>query len=231
MNKKAFSAIVIALILALCLGALSSCAKEKQVSRIQILGGSFKDNYSLDETVDYDKLYIIVTYKDGDTARVKVQPEWIEGFDLSTTGSRKALTVNYKGAKAEYLYSVTYKYSVTSPVRLSATKGDANGKKEITLALANLDRMPAYAVRVDISLNGMKYEGREDTLPEGWGATQNASGGKLSLLFFAADGTAPLEGGLTKVYLSGQSDTIYLEAVISDGVSDHRLPDISLGIK
>ncbi|MDD3947207.1 MAG: hypothetical protein PHI19_05140 [Clostridia bacterium] len=235
MKKTNFFSIFIAVILigVLCL-TLCACNKDtKSVENIRIVSGSFKEVYDLDEQLDYDRIYIVATYVDGSTKQLKVEQSWISGWDVSTTGNNKSLTITYLGASVNFIYSVNYKASVTTPIRLAATKEEQDGKKAVVLGLNGLDKMSVYAVKVELTLNGMTYTGKEDKFPDSWDVAVHESETKVSLLFYSKNGADPLtgEGGLAKVFLNGEANSIHLKMEVSDGVSDHNAPDFSLVLK
>lgn len=233
-NKKA---IVILLTAVLCCALLlTACGKgaiSKKVDKLQIVSGSFKEVYNLDEEINYENIYIIVTYEDGKSEQIKVDKSRIEGLDLTTTGNNRKLTVTYAEASASFIYSVVYKSTVTTPVRLSAAKAEENGKKSVTLSLSALDKMPVYAVKIDIVLNGMIFVSKEDVFPSTWAAAVSESSGKLSLLFYSKDGSAALGvgEGLAKLVFSGNAERIRIDTTVSDGIEDRRAPEVILDIK
>lgn len=221
--------ITVAVALLLCASVLAACAgKEPEVSKINIVNGSFKESYNLDEQINYDNIQILITYKNDTKKQIKVQKDWITGLDVATTGINKKLIITYQGVSASFIYSVSYKANISTPVRLGITESGTDSYKVVQLALGNLDKMPIYAVKIDISLNGLAFVSKEDNISEDWDVATKATQAKLTLFFYSKNGGTRLQDGyLTELTLSGQADQLFIEVSVSDGDSDHKAPDVS----
>lgn len=228
--KKLIAVVIVVL---LCAAILAACGgKEPNVSKISIVSGSFKNAYSLDEQINYDNIQILVSYKNDTQKQIKVQRDWISGLDVATTGINKKLTITYRGVSASFIYSVNYKANVSTPVRLDIASTNDNNFKVVQLALDNLDKMPIYAVKIDISLNGLTFVSKEDNIAEDWSVSIKSTQTKLTLFYYSKNGNTELHVDyLTELTLSGQADQIYIEMVVTDANSDHKAPDVLYKLK
>jgi hypothetical protein len=213
---------------------LFGCGKpeQKEISGIRIVSGSFKENYTLDETVNLSGAYIVATYVDNTTERIKIQADWVKGLDVSTTGS-KTLSVTYRGKQATFLYNVVYHMTITTPVRLISERADDGENKVIVLSLRDTERMPVYAVKFEISLTDLTYVRKIDNMPDGWAAASHPEGNVLTFLFYSQNGNSPIDStrALTKLYLQGSAGGIvFIQTVITDGTEDRKAPDLTITI-
>ena len=232
--KKHWKAVCVLLLAALIGAVFAGCGqtKLKDIEGIRIVSGSFKENYSLDEAVDLSSAYIVATYVDNTTERIKIQTDWITGLDVSTTGS-KTLVIKYRDKQTSFIYSVAYKMSITTPVRLTSERADAGDDKVLVLSLRETERMPVYAVKLEISLSNLTYAKREDNLPEGWEVAERREGAALTLLYYNRTGSSPLTAAraLTKLYLQGSGGgVVYIQGVITDGTADRKTPDLTVTV-
>lgn len=232
--KKHWMTVCVLLLAAMICAVFTGCGqpRQKEIEGIRIVSGSFKENYALDEAVDLSGAYIVATYVDNTTERIKIQPEWVTGFDVSTTGS-KTLTVKYRDKQTSFIFNVAYKMSITTPVRLASERADEGQSKVLVLSLRDTERMPVYAVKLEISLSGVMYEKREDNLPEGWEVAERREGTTLTLLYYNRTGSAPLTvtRALTKLYLQGSAGgVVYMQTVITDGEADRKAPDLTVTV-
>lgn len=121
MKKK-----VVAIIIFICLLPLvfSSCSERTDpvITSIIIKQNSFKSSYEIDEKLNYDNIFILVTYDNGDATYVQCDNSMIRGFDTLTTGERQ-LYIEYNGAKSdlvdyEVLYSIDNSKQILTSARL-----------------------------------------------------------------------------------------------------------------
>lgn len=159
MNKKTLKTLVIlTLICLLPLLVLSACNKEKTVASIQIVQGSFKEIYSLDEKLNLTNAKILVTYTDNTTANVSITSSMISGFDTSTTTTGKALTVSYKGKSVNFIYKVqssifvetSFRFNIDVVENESKTGYDINVKADKASTVTN----GVYALEFNLSASG-----------------------------------------------------------------------------
>ena len=90
MRNKILKTAAFALALVMALTALVACAQteEKTVTKIEIVDGSFKESYVLDEIADLSGARIFVTYADGSTQFVPITPDMVSGLNtVNTTGT------------------------------------------------------------------------------------------------------------------------------------------------
>ena len=98
--------LLIAGILAAGLTGASCAEKQKTVSKIEIIDGSFEEVYAVDQKIDFAKAKILVTYTDRTTATIPVTQEMVSGFDTSVVGRTGTITVTYQGKTATFAYRV-----------------------------------------------------------------------------------------------------------------------------
>jgi len=234
LKRKYFICIAILLLaVSLCI-MLPGCgqARLKDIKSIRIVSGSFKESYALDETFDFSGAYIVATYADDTTERIGIEADWVTGLDLTTTGS-KTLEVSYRDKKTSFIYNVTYKMTITTPVRLISGRADEGDNKVLLLTLNETERMPVYAVKLIITLSGLTFNKIENNVPEGWAVAEHQNGSVLTMLFYSKTGTVALDRSqaLTKLSLQGSAGGIvYVQTLITDGATDRKAPDLTITI-
>lgn len=105
--KKRYFLICIMVMLALLL--LTSCnggQTGKSPRRIEVVPGSFKLNYRIDEELDLSEAYINVVYWDGDSARVAITQSMVSDFDSRKTLAQGYMTIKYGSVETKIIYSV-----------------------------------------------------------------------------------------------------------------------------
>ena len=159
MNKKNIGTIITVILLCLvfvCM--LTACNKEKAVSSIQIIQGSFKEIYALDEKLNLSASKILVTYTDGSTASISITEGMVSGFDTSTTTTGRTLSVTYKGKSANYIYKVQSSLSVETSFRFNIGVVENESKTgydvDIKADKASTVSGGVYALRFTLSTSG-----------------------------------------------------------------------------
>lgn len=131
MTKK-FIAII--LLILLVTTGLAACKPEKtnKVSKIEIIKGSFKEQYALDEPLNLKNAKIKVFYVDGETNEIPITKEMVTGFDTRTNyPQQKTLEVTYKTITTTFNYKVGGETGVTSIVRfVIEEETDVNDENE-----------------------------------------------------------------------------------------------------
>lgn len=156
MNKKILKSVIILVVACLIpVLLLTACAKEKNVSSIQIVQGSFKEIYALDENINLSHAKLLVTYTDGSTANVSITSAMVSGFDTSTTTTGRTLTVTYKGKSANFIYKVQNSVSVETAFRfnLGVAENEAKNGYEVSIKAQNVGD-GIYALRFTLSTSG-----------------------------------------------------------------------------
>lgn len=156
MNKKILKSVIILVVACLIpVLLLTACAKEKSVSSIQIVQGSFKEIYALDENLNLSHAKLLVTYTDGSTANVSITSAMVSGFDASTTTTGRTLTVTYKGKSANFIYKVQNSVSVETAFRfnLGVVENEAKNGYEVSIKAQNVGD-GIYALRFTLSTSG-----------------------------------------------------------------------------
>ena len=92
MKRKLLFLLVLAMVLTL---ALASC-KDRSVTDLEIIDGTFKYEYELGETVDLSGLKVKATYSDGAYREITADQLELGTIDTSTTG-KKSFTITYDG--------------------------------------------------------------------------------------------------------------------------------------
>ena len=162
MHKNILKVITLMLlVLCLSLFILTACQggnEGKAVSSIQIIQGSFKENYLLDESLKLENAKILVTYVDGSTANVAITMDMVSGFDTSKTTTSGVLTVTYKGAKVNFSYTVTNSISIETSFRYHLAHLESEQAKGYDLSVkahkASTVVDGVYAMRFTLSTTG-----------------------------------------------------------------------------
>ena len=161
MRKNIFKlATLVLLVLSLSLFMLTACNKGdegKVVSSIQIIQGSFKESYTLDEKLNLENAKILVSYKDGSTGNVAITSDMISGFDSSKTTTAGVLTVTYKGSSVNFTYAVTNAIAIETAFRyaLSAVESEQGGYNLTVKGVGASSVVEGvYAMRFTISTTG-----------------------------------------------------------------------------
>lgn len=111
------------------------------VSAVSIKANSFKSMYEVDERLNLDNVYILVTYRNNQTEYIKCESYMVVGFDTTTTGS-KALHIEYeKVLSPEHSYEVTYSPDNTKQILTSA---------RLEYSTEELNEILSYKVRLGI---------------------------------------------------------------------------------
>lgn len=240
MNKKMTKTIIILVIVCLLsVIVLTACSKEKGVSSIQIVQGSFKEIYALDEKLNLTNAKIQVTYTDGSTANVAITENMVTGFDTSTTTTGKTLTVTYKGKTTNFIYKVQNSIAVDTSFRFNISMVENEGvtSAEIKADKASTVEGGVYALRFTISTTGGIVLS-EPTLKLNNAfqmETYSVSVSSMVVVVYSVTGYDTITDGATifsvKASKPVSSGTINVQSgSISNGVSDYVVPSTSYTI-
>ena len=239
MFKRLFKiAVILFVVSALSVCALSACNKEKEVSSLQIVQGSFKESYALDEGLNLQNSKILVTYTDGSTANVAITEGMVSGFDTTKTTSGTTLTVSYNGKSVNFIYKVTNSIAIETSFRygLEVQQSTEHTGFDISIRAKNADRVEngVYAMRFTISTTGgIVLSDLTLGLQEGFDmSVYSVSVNSAVIVIYSSDGYKPVpnDGIILKLKASkpGQLSTVTIQnASISDGQADYVVPAVT----
>lgn len=239
MRKRIFKVTaILLLVLALSAVALSACNDEKTVSSIQIVQGSFKESYALDEALNLQNAKILVTYSDGKTANVPITESMVSGFDTSKTTMSATLTVIYKDKSANFVYKVTNTVSVETSFRysLEIKDGTEHSGLDVSVKTKNVKKVEngVYAMRFTVSTTGGIVLSDLKLALDGKFAMSvySVSVNSAVVVIYSSDGYEPVpdESVILKLKATKPSEkgTINIQnASISDGEADFVVPAVS----
>lgn len=224
--------LVILLIVGIVVAGLTgaSCAeKQKTVSKIEIIDGSFEEVYAVDQKIDFAKAKILVTYTDRTTATIPVTQEMVSGFDTSVAGRTGTITVTYQGKTATFAYRVQASGTSDTPFRLSmrATGKTLNVSAGSVAAAGNL-----YVIRFSVVVaEGVSVASVVNARPD-WEMRCHTQGTVTTILLYSPEGDTPLaeDGDLVRLALEGAGGTTVRiqSASVTDGTRDLAVPASSV---
>ena len=233
MNKKILKSVIILVVACLIpVLLLTACAKEKNVSSIQIVQGSVKEIYALDENLNLSHAKLLVTYTDGSTANVSITSAMVSGFDTSTTTTGRTLTVTYKGKSANFIYKVQNSVSVETAFRfnLGVAENEAKNGYEVSIKAQNVGD-GIYALRFTLSTSG-GIALIEPTLKLGSEFKMqiySSSASSMVIVVYSDSGYDSVPEGAeifaVKATKPNEKGTINIQnASVSDGANDYIVP-------
>lgn len=196
MKKLKITAIVIIIIL-ISLSAFSCSQRHSFIKSISIKPNSFKTVYDIDEKLNYDNIFILITYNNGNNEYFQCDHSIIYGFDTSTSGE-KQLYVEYGKVKSEVhdyevIYSIDNSKKIITTARL---ENQTTVKNEILSYKINYysgDLINVGAILFSIigkeSLNiNSDHSNISFELPNGWHYyIENISEKAIRILFYNKD--------------------------------------------
>lgn len=232
------AAFALAVVMALTL--LVACVQntEKTVVKIEIVDGSFKESYVLDEKPDLSGARILVTYADGSTKIVPITSAMISGLNTSASAVNATLTVTYGGVSTQFNYRVISAEGVRTSFRLKLSAEGTGAQRTLTVAASGVQgvKKGVYAIAFDIAATGgATVPGEISILYTGnWKfSVKRNSSTSLRVVLYSSSGAEALNGDCNLISLpvtvSGASGTVSIQsASISDGAEDFTVPASSL---
>jgi len=228
MKKKQFYIIIVSILLAITL-LLSSCNGDsggKQAQRIEVLSGSFKIDYAIDEQLDLSNAYINVQYWDGSIEKKQITADMVSGFDTGLTNSEAQLTISYRGALVNLFYTVgKNQTAIFTYSRLLMRKEG----KYLILSLNNLEEhdFGIYAAEFTLTLPKEEMYASFEALGKDCAIAKEEITDAVKILWYNSNAT-PLKKGadIVKVKLNNaDGESVQVKSInISDGVETIRLP-------
>lgn len=198
-NKLIFIIIIILILFIPLTFVACSDREADKVIEISIRENSFKEQYEVDEELNFDNIYILAKKQDGTSEYINVESGMVIGFDTTTTtagsGSRK-LYIEYKGVLSEsvsydVVYSVDNSKEIITKARIGAGKSVKNDILSINLRIypRGLENINTFLLtfRGDNILNvTADYSNLSFEKPLGWNVNFSVSqdGKSLKLLFY-----------------------------------------------
>lgn len=212
---------------------------ERKVSSVTVKPNSFKSSYAVDEQLNLDGAFAIVTYTSGDKENVPVTPFMVSDFDTSTTGKKSFFVTYDKDNVVEVPYVVYNDEYASRPIETTArftlyaeTAGDdfyytvrfAQGDLS-ALCAATMTLTSSSDLKIDAALSNLEVSTDVNNLS--FDAKLSPGGTSLKIVVFNDHG-APLEiGGVflrLKVSGGGNRAVSLANITVTDGVRDYYLP-------
>ena len=149
------------------------------LTSIAVSGSNYKVDYGIGEPLSVANLYIVPSFSDGTKGdKIKVEKEWVVGFDSSVRATQKPISVTYNDLSA------TYHINVHAPVTAIAVDSTEHKK-----------RYPSSVTKNDIDVAGLtvKMSYADDSfdanvpVQKAWltGITTDANGAKVGIAYQA----------------------------------------------
>ena len=241
MSKRIASIIVIMLSLAVFVLLLQGCDPDpvEGVRSIELEGGALKEVYRVDEEIDYDNAYLLVTYTGGRVSRVKLTPNMVSGFSTDVPVHSATLTINFAGYKVEWIYRVIGSSEAANSVRL---KAEVSREHVLTISLSGTEDFPVLGVMFEVVMSGVAAESDVDggeiiKVREGvYYSVNHISDAAFRIVIWSKDGRTKFEAGELisfKLIKTGTENGVLTiqKAVVSDGEGDYTVPQSTLEIK
>ncbi|MBQ8177890.1 MAG: bacterial Ig-like domain-containing protein [Clostridia bacterium] len=238
MSKRVLKALILTLLICVfSLCALASCvSSEKQVSSIQIVQGSFKESYNLDEGLNLTNAKILVTYLDGTSENVSVTQGMVSGFDTSKTTTGATLTITYREVSVNFIYKVANAVSIDTSFRyqFEVTDGGASSL-DVAVKAINASKVEGgvYAMRFTVSTTGGIALSDFKVINDKFSMEYyQSSVSSVVFVVYSIDGYEPVVDNSTIITLKATKPSVLgtlnvQNASISDGEQDFVVPAIT----
>ncbi len=243
MRKKALSIIALVVILITIISGSLACNNKTlspdDIAYIEVRQNSLKNNYEVDERIDFSNVYIVIVLKkDRGHIVERVTAEMLEGFDTSTVtefGEERVMRIRYLGIyTSDWGYTVTSKYDVNSKARIKLEQSIYGGRATITVSI-DMDVLPeVYAIKANVSYNRamLEYHKIEGKI-EGWELeADSARPGSFPFVYYAKNLKPITKDSIIMQILfytveDGDSLVELTNIEITDAQRDIFLPDAS----
>lgn len=244
MNRKklfAQTAVLIILVL-LCIVMLPSCKKpetEEDILSVEVLKGCLKNVYKIDEKLDLNNVYIVITLSTGTRTEKVSSASMVEGFDTSTvteTFELRYMRIKYKGKyTTEWGYSVINDNAVNTEARLNASASTTANGIWLRLSLNKGDLSGIYAIMFTVKFdeNALTYKpdsfvGHINKWEKELSPIRNS---QFTVLYYALPDADPIGSSMVIINMefigAGAAGSIVeIKSIsVSDRRSEYYLPD------
>ena len=236
-SRVIISTLIIALLLSVCV--LTACSNPigREVEKIAIINGSFKETYNLDEEVDLKNAKIRVTYTDGTGENIAITKDMISGLSTAICTNSATLTVTYKEKTATFIYKVVSDRNIETAVRLNASWISEDNEYVSVTASGVLDANVS-AIAFTLTANeAVSFTSATLALSSKWGIQYSLINSRnVTVVIYAKNGydTLSVDGEICRINaVKGMGNaTIYLQsASFSNGEKDFIIPPTGIEVK
>lgn len=230
--KKRLTVLAILIIILLSLASCNGNGEDKAVQRIEVLPGSFKIDYKIDEQLDLSNAYMNIIYWDGNKEQKKITESMVTGFDTGKTINEGQLSVNYGGQSAKLFYTVgKNEVAVNTYARVLARR-EGNS---IIISLKNLAEYGEgiYAATFTLSAPDTNIFKTFTALGAGGAASYEEKEDGIKILWYNANAqSVKQDTDIIKIDLNQtDGETVVISKIdISDGVHIIKLPSKSITV-
>ena len=199
------------------------------MQRIEVLPGSFKIDYKIDEQLDLSNAYMNIIYWDGNKEQKKITESMVTGFDTGKTINEGQLSVNYGGQSAKLFYTVgKNEVAVNTYARVLAERALRYYFAE-TLRI----RGDIYAATFTLSAPDTNIFKTFTALGAGGAASYEEKEDGIKILWYNANAqSVKQDTDIIKIDLNQtDGETVVISKIdISDGVHIIKLPSKSITV-
>lgn len=240
--KRFLTLIILATLILALFGCNKGVLRAEDIKFIEIRERSFKSSYAVDEEINFDYVFIVITLKDNKGEIVeRVEPNMIEGFDTSTTTfstETRAMRIKYKGVYTSYWnYVVSGEYNINTKARLRLSQEKAEGNLIVNVAIELKDMIEVKGMIMEVVFDNtrLSHNSTIEIKNEDWTIEKKVkSTSGFSLLYSFRPGAKPITTSgeiLTLVFNiedSGNANVELKNIILSDGTKDFNLPNAKL---
>ena len=236
-TKAIISVLIIVLLLSVCVLVACSNPIGREVEKIAIINGSFKDTYYLDEEVDLKNAKIRVTYTDGTGENIPITKDMISGLSTAICTNSATLTVTYKERTATFIYKVVSDRNIETAVRLNASWVSGDSECVVVTASGVVDAGVSAMAFTLTANEAVNFSSVTLSLSNKWGIQYSVINSRnVSVVIYAKNGydTLSADGEICRINaVKGMGNaTIYLQsASFSNGEKDYIIPPTGIEVK
>ena len=236
-SRVIISTLIIALLLSVCV--LTACSNPigREVEKIAIINGSFKETYNLDEEVDLKNAKIRVTYTDGTGENIAITKDMISGLSTAICTNSATLTVTYKEKTATFIYKVVSDRNIETAVRLNAS-WISEDNEYVSVTASGVVDAGVSAMAFTLTANeAVSFTSATLALSSKWGIQYSLINSRnVTVVIYAKNGydTLSVDGEICRINaVKGMGNaTIYLQsASFSNGEKDFIIPPTGIEVK
>ncbi|MFA6866334.1 MAG: hypothetical protein WCR54_02330 [Clostridia bacterium] len=253
MNRNKFLGVSLVIFIIIIGTLICGCTHRVNdaIESITIKENSLKSSYEVDEVLNYDNIFILVTKQNGTSEYVNCELGMLVGFDTTTTTGAeetRQIYIEYKGVLSEnYTYEVKYSTDNSKQILTSARLGLGKSEKNDSLSfniryydrgLENVNTImftlrSANDIQILEDSTNLSFE-----KPNGWSISYNHSQDEntLKVIFYNKDNLVGLSDNADFIIniAGGNKAAVYsiidteIANIDSDGnVNRYYLPNIN----
>lgn len=235
-NKKAKILVVVlmaVLILSsiITLFACDNMGKTK-ASKIEVVGGTLKHTFMLDEQIDYSNARIYAYFRSGKET-IQLRPEMVSGFNSSTTKENAMLTITFASVSVDWLYSVVHEKPVDTSLRVKGTRVSQEERSSTISVTASGLSEGAEMNSIIMTISCTASATIDSITPKLSGfsfVTEPLDDRKIKVILFAGDGFKSIKNGdvllEVRTTVEQREGTLYIMNIESANAEIlYKLPD------